>query len=77
MISAPMNPIDDFDYHLPPELVAQYPPEERDASRLLVLHRASGEIRHAGFKDLGQWLDADDLLVVNVTRVFPARLKGR
>jgi S-adenosylmethionine:tRNA ribosyltransferase-isomerase len=72
-----MNLIDDYDYHLPPELVAQYPLKKRDASRLLVLHRDSGEIRHAAFKDLGDWLNADDLLVLNDTRVFPARLKGQ
>jgi S-adenosylmethionine:tRNA ribosyltransferase-isomerase len=72
-----MNRIENFDYHLPPELVAQYPAARRDASRLLVLRRDTGEIRHAAFKDLGRWLDARDLLVVNDTRVFPARLKGR
>jgi S-adenosylmethionine:tRNA ribosyltransferase-isomerase len=72
-----MNLIDDFDYHLPPELVAQYPLARRDASRLLVVDRDSGVIRHAAFKDLGDWLNADDLLVLNDTRVFPARLKGR
>jgi S-adenosylmethionine:tRNA ribosyltransferase-isomerase len=72
-----MNLIDDFDYHLPPELVAQYPLARRDASRLLVVHRDTGEIEHAAFKDLGNWLNADDLLVLNDTQVFPARLKGR
>ncbi len=72
-----MNRIEDFDYHLPPELVAQYPPERRDTSRLLVLRRDSGEIQHARFQDLGRWLDPRDLLVVNDTRVFPARLQGR
>jgi S-adenosylmethionine:tRNA ribosyltransferase-isomerase len=72
-----MKSLDDFDYHLPPELVAQYPLARRDASRLLVVHRDSGVIKHAAFKDLGDWLDADDLLVLNDTRVFPARLKGR
>ncbi|MDI6852208.1 MAG: tRNA preQ1(34) S-adenosylmethionine ribosyltransferase-isomerase QueA [Deltaproteobacteria bacterium] len=68
--------IDDFDYPLPPELVAQYPVEPRDASRLLVLDRQTGEVHHAGFGDLPQWLDAGDLLVVNDTQVFPARLTG-
>jgi S-adenosylmethionine:tRNA ribosyltransferase-isomerase len=71
-----MTAIEDFDYHLPPELVAQYPLARRDASRLLVLRRETGEIRHAQFRDLGQWLDQDDLVVVNDTRVFPARLQG-
>lgn len=68
--------IEDFDYHLPPELVAQEPLARRDASRLLVLKRETGEIVHAHFRDLADWLDPDDLLVVNDTRVFPARLHG-
>ena len=68
--------IQDYDYHLPPELVAQYPPDKRDASRLLVVPRGGGEIQHAGFKDLGRWLEPRDLLVLNDTRVFPARLQG-
>jgi S-adenosylmethionine:tRNA ribosyltransferase-isomerase len=71
-----MPRIDEYDYQLPPELVAQYPLKERDASRLLVLRRDGGEIRHARFRDLSQWLDQDDVLVVNDTRVFPARLHG-
>jgi S-adenosylmethionine:tRNA ribosyltransferase-isomerase len=66
----------DYDYFLPPELVAQHPRPERDASRLLVLNRAGGDIRHASFRDLPQYLDANDLLVINDTRVFPARLHG-
>ncbi|MEW6659863.1 MAG: S-adenosylmethionine:tRNA ribosyltransferase-isomerase, partial [Thermodesulfobacteriota bacterium] len=66
----------DYDYFLPPELVAQHPLEERDASRLLVLNRATGDIRHASFRDLPQFLDPKDLLVINDTRVFPARLHG-
>lgn len=68
--------IRDYDYFLPPELVAQHPLRERDASRLLVLHRATGELRHASFRDLPQYLDAQDLLIRNDTRVFPARLHG-
>jgi len=72
-----MNRIEDFDYYLPPELVAQYPAARRDASRLLVLRRDTGEIHHAAFTDLDRWLDSRNLLVVNDTRVFPARLKGR
>lgn len=71
-----MTRIEDFDYHLPPELVAQEPLGRRDASRLLVLDRATGEMVHAHFRDLANWLDPDDLLVVNDTRVFPARLHG-
>ena len=72
-----MPRIEDYDYFLPPELVAQYPLPERDASRLLVLQRDRGEIRHAGFRELAAWLDNHDVLVVNDTRVFPARLLGR
>jgi S-adenosylmethionine:tRNA ribosyltransferase-isomerase len=64
----------DFDYHLPVELIAQTPLEPRDSSRLLVLDRASGEIQHAVFRDLGRYLDPGDLLVLNETRVIPARL---
>jgi len=72
-----MPRIEDYDYFLPPELVAQYPLSARDASRLLVLHRGRGEIRHAGFRELAAVLDENDVLVVNDTRVFPARLLGR
>ncbi|MGO8763162.1 MAG: tRNA preQ1(34) S-adenosylmethionine ribosyltransferase-isomerase QueA [Desulfobaccales bacterium] len=71
-----MPRIEAYDYFLPPELVAQYPLGERDASRLLVLRR-DGAMRHAGFRDLPDWLDENDVLVVNDTRVFPARLLGR
>ena len=68
--------ITDYDYFLPPELVAQYPQEPRDASRLLVLNRADGALTHASFRDLPRYLDQNDLLAVNDTRVFPARLQG-
>lgn len=68
--------LEDYNYFLPPELVAQYPLQERDASRLLILDRAGGEIRHTSFRDLPRYLDHKDLLVINDTRVFPARLHG-
>jgi S-adenosylmethionine:tRNA ribosyltransferase-isomerase len=71
-----MISLEDFDYHLPPALVAQYPLAPRDASRLLVVERATGALSHARFRDLANWLDPEDLLVVNDTRVFPARLHG-
>jgi S-adenosylmethionine:tRNA ribosyltransferase-isomerase len=71
-----MPGIKDYDYLLPPELVAQHPLPARDASRLLVLRRDGGEICHAGFRELVSWLDENDVLVVNDTRVFPARLTG-
>ncbi len=69
--------ISDFDYDLPQELIAQAPLPERDASRLLVLERASGRIGHHRFRELPSLLDPGDLLVVNRSRVFPARLLGR
>jgi S-adenosylmethionine:tRNA ribosyltransferase-isomerase len=69
--------LSDFDYHLPPDRIAQHPAAERDASRLLILDRASGAIRHAHFRDLPSFLEAGDLLVANDTRVLPARLFAR
>jgi S-adenosylmethionine:tRNA ribosyltransferase-isomerase len=65
-----------LDYELPPELVAQHPLERRDASRLLVYRRASGDIEHRTFAELPDLLD-DELVVVNDTRVVPARLRVR
>jgi S-adenosylmethionine:tRNA ribosyltransferase-isomerase len=70
-------PTDRFDYALPPELIAQQPAEPRDGSRLLVLDRASGSLTHARFRDIGGWLRPGDLLVVNRSRVVPARLAAR
>ena len=67
----------DFDYFLPPDLIAQTPVEPRDSSRLLVLNRGTGTIEHAYFHDLGRYLHPKDLLVVNRTRVIPARLFAR
>ena len=69
--------INDFDYDLPQELIAQRPLVQRDASRLLVLHRATGQIEHRQFTDLVEYLDQGDILVANDSRVFPARLYGR
>ena len=69
--------ISDFDFELPDRLIAQHPPAERGASRLLVLHPPTGGIEHAAFRELPRFLRAGDLLVVNDTRVFPARLLGR
>jgi S-adenosylmethionine:tRNA ribosyltransferase-isomerase len=66
-----------FDYELPPERIAQHPLGERDASRLLVLDRRTGAIRHRVFRDLPDLLDPGDLVVANRSRVFPARLLGR
>ena len=66
----------DFDYELPPELIAQAPIEPRDHSRLMVVDRAGGRIRHARFYDLPEYLEPGDLLVFNDSRVIPARLYG-
>jgi S-adenosylmethionine:tRNA ribosyltransferase-isomerase len=66
----------DFDFDLPPELIAQYPAPERAASRLMVVDRATGGIAHARASDLPDLLVPGDLMVVNDTRVFPARLLG-
>jgi S-adenosylmethionine:tRNA ribosyltransferase-isomerase len=68
--------ISDFDFDLPDELIAQEPPPLRGGSHLLAIDRATGRLSHLQFKDLGTLLRAGDLLVVNDTRVFPARLIG-
>ncbi|HUR32461.1 MAG TPA: tRNA preQ1(34) S-adenosylmethionine ribosyltransferase-isomerase QueA [Vicinamibacterales bacterium] len=69
--------VSDFDFHLPPELIAQEPPVERGTSRLLHLDRRTGVLAHRSIIDLPHLLDPGDVLVVNDTRVFPARLLGR
>lgn len=68
---------DEFDYRLPPERIAQEPLAERDASRLLVLDRTTGATAHRLFRDLPELLAPGDLVVLNDTRVVPARLFGR
>ncbi len=67
----------DFDYDLPPELIAQTPIEPRDTSRLLVVNRAAGTLAHRHFYDIGDYLQPGDLLIANQSRVIPARLVGR
>lgn len=67
----------DFDYHLPESSIAQTPAEPRDSSRLLVLHRSTGDVEHRLFRDLGLFLRPGDLLVLNQTRVIPARIFAR
>lgn len=69
--------VDDFDYELPKGAIAQTPAEPRDASRLLVFERSTGAVTHARFHEIGIWLTNRDLLVVNDSRVIPARLRGR
>ncbi len=66
----------DFDYYLPEELIAQHPMEKRDMSRLMVLDKENGAIEHKLFKDIVNYLDEGDCLVLNNTRVIPARLLG-
>ena len=68
--------IADFDFQLPPDQIAQYPAPERDRSRLLVLNRVEGSRRHLLFRDIADILKPDDALVVNETRVLPARLRS-
>jgi len=65
-----------FDYNLPPELIAKSPVEKRDSSRLMVLHRDDGHIEHRRFSDIVEYLKPSDILVVNNTKVIPARLIG-
>ena len=69
--------LSDFDYVLPPRLIAQRPAEPRDSSRMLLLDRATGESQDSLFNELPTLLRGDELLVVNNTRVIPARLLGR
>ena len=69
--------ISDFDYQLPEELIAQHPPERRDASRMLIVDRASQTWYDSHFDSLPDHLHANDILVLNNTRVFPARLHGK
>jgi S-adenosylmethionine:tRNA ribosyltransferase-isomerase len=68
--------LSDFDYNLPPELIAQEPAEPRDSSRLLVLDKDSGDIEHKCFYELDEFLKKGDVLVVNNSKVIPARLIG-
>jgi S-adenosylmethionine:tRNA ribosyltransferase-isomerase len=64
----------DFDYHLPESSIAQTPAEPRDSSRLLVLYRSSDDLEHKVFRDIKSYFKAGDLLVLNQTRVIPARI---
>ncbi len=68
--------VSEFDFHLPEELIAQSPPPRRTDSRLMVLHRETGELEHRRFSDLTEYLRPGDVLVINDTRVRPARLIG-
>lgn len=68
--------VSDFDFYLPEELIAQHPLEKRDTSRLMVLDKKTGDIEHKVFKDIIGYLNEGDTLVLNNTRVMPARLIG-
>ena len=68
--------VDEFDYYLPPELIAQHPLPRRDDSRLLVVHRGGGRLEHRSFHDWPRYLLPGDVLVINDTKVRPARLWG-
>ncbi|MBS5884919.1 MAG: tRNA preQ1(34) S-adenosylmethionine ribosyltransferase-isomerase QueA [Clostridium sp.] len=68
--------VSDFDFDLPEELIAQHPLEKRDSSRLMVLDKNTGEIKHKSFHDVIEYLNEGDTLVLNNTRVMPARLIG-
>src|SRR5205823_14878099 len=67
----------DFNYSLPAGRIAQHPLPDRAASRLLVLDRSTGAIRHAQFRDIVELVAPEDVLVLNVSRVIPARLHGK
>lgn len=69
--------LQDFNFELPAELIANYPAEKRSASKLLCLNRGSGEVEHRIFRELLELLNKDDLLVFNNTRVIPARVYGQ
>lgn len=66
----------DFAYDLPPELIAQHPTDRRDASRLMVIHRADGSVEHRHFYDITDYIAPEDVLVINDSKVIPARLYG-
>jgi len=72
-----MHRLSDFDYVLPPEQIAQHPLPDRSASRLLVLDRNRSTIRHLHFRNLAELIPPSDLLVLNTSRVIPARLRGK
>ena len=68
--------INDFDYNLPEELIAQFPADKRDHSRLMVVDRSTGSVEHRHFYDILEYLKAGDCLVLNNSRVIPARIFG-
>ncbi len=69
--------ISDFDYDLPKDLIAQHPLDKREASRMMIIDRARGRIEHSRFKEIAGFMGAEDILVLNNTRVLPARAWGK
>ena len=68
--------VDEFDYDLPEKLIAQEPLPERDESRLMCLNKETGEIEHNIFKNITQFLESGDMLILNDSKVIPARIYG-
>jgi S-adenosylmethionine:tRNA ribosyltransferase-isomerase len=68
--------LSEFNYDLPEELIANYPSDNRDEAKLMVIHRDTGKIEHKLFKDLINYFEEDDVMIMNNTRVFPARMYG-
>jgi S-adenosylmethionine:tRNA ribosyltransferase-isomerase len=68
--------LSDFRYNLPPELIGLHPAEDRDGSRMMVLHRKTGQIEHKVFRDILDYFRDGDVMIINNTKVFPARLYG-
>ena len=68
--------LSEFNFDLPEELIAEYPSENRDEAKLMVIHRETGEIEHKLFKDIVDYFEEDDVMIMNNTRVFPARMYG-
>ena len=68
--------LSDFSYELPEKLVAEYPNKNRDESKLMVIDRKDYSIQHRQFKDMIEYFDEDDIVILNNTKVFPARLYG-
>ena len=68
--------LSEFEFELPEKLIAEYPADQRDESRLMVVHRDTGKIEHKTFKDVIDYFDDGDVMVMNDTKVFPARMYG-
>lgn len=66
-----------FKFDLPLNLIAQHPAKKREESRMMVIHRHTGQIEHRQFRDIMEYFDDKDVFVVNNTKVFPARMYGR